>query len=407
MFGMPLMVIVAVVAAGGIEVGPPDDSDMHVERRQPAEADNGFFDLDIAALDVLASRVSRYADMHIGYSWHEDEDEDDEPHEVDGPTWDEPQVSALLANAAPIFHGIDRCLERPDFVVPPRAAGSNHEYAYRWCNAVYWVVLRMTSRMHSGDSRGIVEDALRLMRVGQRIEGSQGDVIADSAFSKRHGLWWIGHLARQGLLSRTRCVNLAHELDRFETTKEAVQTAMRERYRYICAQFDSPERLPGVVPLRRWAFQPNRTRRLLLETTRRLIEAQEHTGGVKLELETSSTSILNCDGEQLHDAVAPWIATIAAEPHDANFLLRATRILLALRAHHIDHGVLPEELVALVPEYLDAVPRDPWDGQPLRYSAERLRVWSVGNDGADDGGSDDCAHGLHHQVEPTLCLPRW
>jgi hypothetical protein len=50
-------------------------------------------------------------------------------------------------------------------------------------------------------------------------------------------------------------------------------------------------------------------------------------------------------------------------------------------------GKLPENLQALVPTYLAAVPDDPFDGKPFRYSPEKKIVYSVGKNLVDDGGS--------------------
>jgi hypothetical protein len=50
---------------------------------------------------------------------------------------------------------------------------------------------------------------------------------------------------------------------------------------------------------------------------------------------------------------------------------------------------LPAEISALVPDFLVSVPRDPMDGQPLRYKrqdAGDFLLYSVGLDGNDDGG---------------------
>jgi len=41
-----------------------------------------------------------------------------------------------------------------------------------------------------------------------------------------------------------------------------------------------------------------------------------------------------------------------------------------------------------VPDFLDAVPMDDFDSQPLRYSAEKKIVYSVGKNLKDDGGDD-------------------
>jgi hypothetical protein len=67
--------------------------------------------------------------------------------------------------------------------------------------------------------------------------------------------------------------------------------------------------------------------------------------------------------------------------------LSAVRLLLACRAYEETTGHLPETLEALVPDYLSAVPRDPFDGQPFRYSTERRIIYSVGEDLTDDGGT--------------------
>jgi hypothetical protein len=62
---------------------------------------------------------------------------------------------------------------------------------------------------------------------------------------------------------------------------------------------------------------------------------------------------------------------------------------IALRRYKLGHGGYPAELLALSPESLTSVPRDPADGAPLRY---RLRVdgsyllYSIGEDGEDSGG---------------------
>jgi hypothetical protein len=64
---------------------------------------------------------------------------------------------------------------------------------------------------------------------------------------------------------------------------------------------------------------------------------------------------------------------------------------LALERYRLARASLPEMLSQLVPDYLAAVPEDPFDGAPLRYKrAERgFVVYSVGEDGKDDGGKEE------------------
>ena len=53
-------------------------------------------------------------------------------------------------------------------------------------------------------------------------------------------------------------------------------------------------------------------------------------------------------------------------------------------------GALPGALGRLVPEYLPAVPIDPFSGREIRYlnAADRVVVYSVGLNEKDDGGEE-------------------
>jgi hypothetical protein len=59
---------------------------------------------------------------------------------------------------------------------------------------------------------------------------------------------------------------------------------------------------------------------------------------------------------------------------------------LAARAYVIAKGKLPDSLDALVPEFLPNVPRDPYDGKPVRYIPDTGEVYLIGDNYRDDGG---------------------
>ena len=62
-------------------------------------------------------------------------------------------------------------------------------------------------------------------------------------------------------------------------------------------------------------------------------------------------------------------------------------VVVALARFRLDHGnTLPSTLADLVPGYLPAVPRDPFDGKPVRYDTPKGHLWSIGLDLADHGG---------------------
>src|SRR5262249_47715700 len=68
--------------------------------------------------------------------------------------------------------------------------------------------------------------------------------------------------------------------------------------------------------------------------------------------------------------------------------LRCALVALAAERHRRQHAAWPQSLADLVPTYLQAVPLDPFDGQPLRFRRTDAGavVYSVGEDGRDDGG---------------------
>lgn len=71
--------------------------------------------------------------------------------------------------------------------------------------------------------------------------------------------------------------------------------------------------------------------------------------------------------------------------------LGAARAALAVERYRLAKGRLPERLDELVPQYLERVPADPFDGEPLRYSRREKGyvVYSIGPDGKDDGGAEE------------------
>jgi ABC-type transport system involved in multi-copper enzyme maturation permease subunit len=68
--------------------------------------------------------------------------------------------------------------------------------------------------------------------------------------------------------------------------------------------------------------------------------------------------------------------------------VRCTIVALAVERYRRAHGRWPDSLSALIPKFLEKVPIDLYDGQPLRYRrlADGVVIYSVGPDRRDDGG---------------------
>ena len=65
---------------------------------------------------------------------------------------------------------------------------------------------------------------------------------------------------------------------------------------------------------------------------------------------------------------------------------RATRVALSIESHRRRHGKFPRSLADLDWTDGDATTIDPFSGEAFRYDASRGLLWSVGENGEDDGG---------------------
>lgn len=94
---------------------------------------------------------------------------------------------------------------------------------------------------------------------------------------------------------------------------------------------------------------------------------------------------------------------IFLRPALADTWTRLAVTAIALKRHELRHGALPESLDSLVPEFLEAVPIDPMDGQPVRYRRREqggFLLYSVGYDGIDQGG-DPTVVGVNSTIGPA------
>jgi hypothetical protein len=71
-------------------------------------------------------------------------------------------------------------------------------------------------------------------------------------------------------------------------------------------------------------------------------------------------------------------------------------VALALERFRLRNGRLPANLAALTPDFLAATPLDGMDGKPFRYQLKpdgTFLLYSVGEDGRDDGGDSSRTEG--------------
>jgi hypothetical protein len=161
-----------------------------------------------------------------------------------------------------------------------------------------------------------------------------------------------------------------------------------------------------------YLYQPHRSEMLWTEFYRSLRRSagQTYLAHSREALDVNRPKLLlrllvgpNAAGLATWYITAPLWEEFVAQKCGQNVRAAATSTILALLAYEREHGALPERLDELVPRELEQVPIDDFDGAPLRYSRERRRVWSIGTDLRDEGGSD--AGVTPDMKQPTFFIP--
>jgi len=99
---------------------------------------------------------------------------------------------------------------------------------------------------------------------------------------------------------------------------------------------------------------------------------------------------LEAGGGYLLTHVIPAIGRVALINLRGVAGLQTAQVALAIQRYRLASGRLPDTVGDLVPFYLDAAPKDPFDGNDLRYKELEpgFVVYSIGEDLSDDGGKE-------------------
>jgi len=168
-----------------------------------------------------------------------------------------------------------------------------------------------------------------------------------------------------------------------------------------------------IVPMWRfvWSYEDERH---LLEEVQAIITA---TGKAKAQRSASPAGIAAKRIRDRRDQSWSYLATDLFVGATARGPLRAFRFqaqneltitAIALKRYHLRHRKFPPNLDQLIPEFLAAHPIDWMDGQKLRYRLEgdSFVLWSVGDNGTDDGGTPDQTDPYNFLNGPDIVWPQ-
>ena len=398
------------------DVPLPEDSDLVLPPRiKIPDEENGFAQL-VAIAEAMPDFDYGWLDRFREHPLYDPASESLDLRSAQESTWAgsalRERALELFAETDEAFEAVDRVLtlehwQQPEFSPDDSLDRSNA--LGRVIDHSTW--LRCDILLMEGRGRDALGEAVRLIAVGRQVRRSAATlgVFMQGLRFEINGLKLIRKVCRHDRSSATREADFTAALRRLPTTESLERDLARAVRRDYS---DARDRiLHEGADL---SFKPHRTLAELADHTRRFIETlrrplleQEPRSTRRGLIERSTAAITgNSVGSALADLSNFDREGTLKITTKFRWQLDATRLLLALEIHRLRHDSLPPTLEALVPAILPAVPRDPYDGKPLRYDPVRGVIWSIGEDGVDSGGLEQSDFSVFDADEPTLWLLR-
>lgn len=373
---------------------PPDDKDLRLERPNIPKQDNGFYHLNFSIGDVCLS----------------------EPNDartickmVDGEVWDEDLYIKATKKNEEVLELYRKAMNCEYFrVEAPYHLELFPDYLLQWHSLECLFVLRARHHFRNGREMKAFEAALDLARFGQKVQNAGGgfDTYFSGSRKKDKARQLIQEFLKRTTLDSEILRGHGQELRRYRFETQAYVEMLKADYMLWCAIFDAlaGEGLPATggdgkeyVERHRWgySFKPNQTKKLVARLYRVAIENVDKIYAERTDIDSLpfiprhndiKWFTVNRKGKGWAEDTRLALNISDRMVFKQRISWLATELLVALKCYQIDNRRLPDSLEKLAPEYIDEIPRDPFDGKPLRYSKEKRIIYSVGDDLKDSGG---------------------
>ena len=276
-------------------------------------------------------------------------------------------------------------------------------YLREWRKLTHLALIEARSSFHGGNETEAFDMAMEVVRFGDRIEESGGGMLhyLVGAAIKSQGLESLRRFADDTRLPADKLGSLTRQIKEFEANQDGLREALKVEYATQAAMFDG---LPGnfitnssgrPVAAPRFIYSATRSKAELATQIRLTITAMTNCYAIGMKsIPTAKTNVSpirlllrgNAVGTILNEMSLSSREKILARKCRENVSLRATRAVLALRTFRMANGRNAQSEEELIPDFLEAIPLDDFDGKPLRYSPSLKVVYSVGDNLTDDGG---------------------
>jgi hypothetical protein len=398
----------------GRDEAPPEDADFAAERAEVAEAENAYtYFLQATNGTVAPTNMDLLAEYRMGKPVDEEAVRAVVEQNAESLAWIRRGAECAICQTPPA--------ERIETLVP---------YIQPWLTLSRVLEARARQARLAGRPEAAVADVQVALRFGDLIQRDAtclinylvGLAIFSSAAEAAQ------EVARDPATPPEALARLAETLRKTGRFERGLRLALQAEYRMGCHVVDdlrrrqSPEALADILGMdgETWvkilqrahhpaySFKPHQTKRRLGEFYRRVIAdiPKIYADLPPEKAEEEPVQMLtflmpNAIGRLLLDLLEPAIGRILETRCKLEAMASGTGLVVACQRFARERGRWPAELSELVPDYLEAVPRDPYDGAGFRYSAEKGLAWAVGRNLTDEGGSTRLLAGAETGGQPN------
>jgi hypothetical protein len=320
-------------------------------------------------------------------------------------------LESLLKKHSATLERFDRYAAMHDWRndTPPGEVLTDLSYLEIWLRCSNLKRAEALRHAAQGNSLAAFDSVFVMLDFVDRLQAAEGpllDAVAANGIASR------GHYGMIDLLDHHRFES--EELERTAKRLEAMRSSpshfgkvLRVEHRSVSEQLSGFSRYRGQVPLgiietpswipRRLVFKVNRTREMYANQMRaavRSVDRDFQTFEREVRSATSSDRFTqwsqalsgNALGNELLSIFHGGLIEVTKTDFERRTSLSLLQLRVAFERYRLRNGQWPGELDALVPNYLDEIPKDWMDGNRLRYNPEKRRIYSVGVDWIDSGG---------------------
>ncbi len=407
----------------GRDTSPPADGDLKFVRLNMPEKENAGYYFDRAALVLDQSYQKNRKRLNPAGKDKNNAKNQDQVNEVqtlvENDQWKPNQIAWFIDENRAVSEDLDRGLAcRYLQVAEVKSINDPLPQLGLLRNLGRFHSIRASYLFKMGKEKEALNEAMKTVKLGHFIEGGGGVPLY---FLVGRSIKELGFQRFRQLVSKTTLPAEALkpyllELDHYRVNLPGWRTIFQQEYGLMCKTV--VDLVSGKLPEGNAGkdispaptdfknsrlshfFLVNHTKTLLAEACRIAIENGSRSYAarkpfVRYDPKTRLSKIIlyycskNCVGKLLVGTLADSYDRIIQIKCVENVSVSGTQSLLAIRLYKNRTGKLPDSLGQLVPAYLKEIPVDDFDGLPVKYSAEKKVIYSVGSDLIDSGGIPD------------------